>query len=129
MRRRTRLLVLAPALVALTACSSDSSPGGHSATTTTAAGVTTTTGASGSTPEDTVARYVLAHGHQYVGDCASGNVANDVGKWCSLLQADRGATRIYGIGPVASQISTVLTLHRKGGRWTVTTADPAPVPE
>jgi len=121
--------------------SSNTAPRRRSTTTvaTTAAPVTTTTvpsttlpatttTAGASTPTAALAAYLTSQGHDYADDCSSANPSTDVGKWCSLVRDDGADQKIYGVGPVAAEVVTIVTVQRSGSTWAVTTAVPAPQP-
>ena len=105
--------------------SASSSPGSNTVTTTTLASTTTTPSSSATTqPErtvdDAIGTYVRSVGHDYAGDCGDTTLGEDVGKKCSMLQQDRGAARIYALGPAFSEFDTwLLVQHREDG-WSVT---------
>ena len=104
--------------------------GGRTTTTAALAPTTTTTTVAGfATPDEAIADYVHAQGNEYVGDCAGADLETDVGRWCSALGADGGATRTYGIGPVFAEFVEELTLELGPGGWTVTGSEPVPPPD
>jgi hypothetical protein len=71
------------------------------------------------TPEDAIRARVEAIGERYVGDCAGADPSTDVGSYCSLLLEDHGSSRLYGVGPVASEITDRVTVTLEDGTWVV----------
>jgi Immunoglobulin-like domain of bacterial spore germination len=82
----------------------------------------------GTSPEEAVGAYVRSGGLAYAGDCAGTSVPADAGKYCSALREDHADRRTYGIGPVASEFTNILTLERRGTMWLVTSVMDAPQP-
>jgi LPXTG-motif cell wall-anchored protein len=107
--------------VALLAASCDSGSSDKasesSATSTTKAGANATDAAAKPVgPEAAVARYLASQGISYAGDCATAKLPRDKGKWCSTLISggDSNDQRVYGIGPVGSDMKKVITVNRHG---------------
>jgi hypothetical protein len=71
------------------------------------------------TPEDAIAAAFTTTGQTYIGDCSTADPAKDVGSYCSLLIEDHGTYRVYGVGPVASEITDHLNVTQEGGQWVV----------
>jgi len=70
----------------------------------------------------------------YAGDCGT-TTAEDVGKYCTVLHEDRGATRIYAGGPTFSEFDAWLLVRHDSTGWNVvdsadtgTLDDPKPPP-
>ena len=72
------------------------------------------------TPEDAIGAGVEAAGERYAGDCSTVDPTADVGSYCSLLLEDHGSSRLYGVGPVASEITDRVTLSVEDHLWVVT---------
>jgi hypothetical protein len=77
-------------------------------------------GSATNTPEDAIGAGVEATGERYAGDCATVDPSADVGAYCSLLLEDHGASRLYGVGLVASEITDRVTLTVEDHLWVVT---------
>jgi hypothetical protein len=141
-RRATSLAALACGVaVAAVGCGGSSSNSTPRRTTTTRATtlapVTTTTvpattvpppttAAGASSPTAALASYLSAQGHEYANDCSAANPATDVGKWCSLVRDDGADQKVYGVGPVAAEVVTIVTVQRNGSGWVVTSTEAAP---
>ncbi len=76
-------------------------------------------------PEQAIADQLATTGTAYMGTCSNARLPNDVGAYCSLLSEDRGATRVYGVGPTFSEIDTWMLLDQSSGGWVVTATAPA----
>jgi hypothetical protein len=98
------------------------------APTTSTATPTTSTVPTSASPTDALAASLTALGHTYAGDCSTTDAAADAGKWCSLVNDDGADRKVYGTGPVASEIVTIVTVERRGSGWVVTASTPAPQP-
>ncbi|MCJ7437806.1 MAG: hypothetical protein MUP97_08610 [Acidimicrobiia bacterium] len=130
-QRLGMLIVVGLASVALGACGGND--GGKSDRTSTTVAppasvtsptTTSPTAASGAaTPEAAIAAFLASRGQEYIGDCSGSDVATDVGKYCSLLQEDRGDTRSYLIGPVAAEGETIV-VARHGQVWELVVPGP-----
>jgi hypothetical protein len=72
------------------------------------------------TPEDAIGAAIAAMGESYAGDCATVDPVNDIGSFCSALSEDRGDSRVYGIGLVASEFSDEVVVVLEGDEWVVT---------
>jgi hypothetical protein len=94
-----------------------------SATATKTPSPTTTRSAGGaSTPTAAIAAWMGKKGFRYAGECATTTLEKDIGKYCSSLCEDKGARRIYRIGPTFSEYTQWLLLERSGGTWRVIAA-------
>jgi hypothetical protein len=88
-------------------------------TTTAPPASTTTTTIAPVSVEEALATFVFADGMPYAGDCATTDLEEDVGAWCTILDEDRGTTRIYGAGPTFSEYTTWLLLEEGPDGWAV----------
>lgn len=117
-RPRIRLVgYLVVGVCVLAGCATTHKHGG--APSTTAATATTISSTPiGATPGDAIAKYLAATGRSYIGDCANTRLPGDAGKFCSILKRDDGTTRMYLVGPVASE-GDVYVVQRQNGGWRV----------
>ena len=90
--------------------------------------VTLAPAGTGANPEEAVGAWVRSQGHAYAGDCAATTVPADAGKYCSALGDDGTDRKTYGIGPVAAEFTTDLTVELRGTTWVVTSAEDVPQP-
>lgn len=104
------------------ATTSTSTPTTSITTTSTA---TTTTTPVASTPEGAIRDLLAAGNRAYIGDCSTTSVPADIGKYCSILRKDNGATRSYLVGPVASE-GDIYVVARKAQGWSVVQVTPTP---
>ena len=87
------------------------------------------------TIDEALAAYAYSPGARYGGDCVGTRLRADVEAWCSELYENRGATRIYRVGPLAADVASWLLLAERFDGWHVEDAagagdaeDPTPPP-
>jgi len=120
------LVVVGVASVAFGACSGNDGATSSPSSTTRASSVSTTSTAASTgaaTPEAAIGAYLADRGNEYIGDCSGSDPATDLGKYCSILQEDRGDSQSYLVGPVASEGETIV-VTRTGQGWELSV--PAP---
>ena len=76
------------------------------------------------TAADAVRDTVTGLGGVYAGDCAAVQSPRDTGKTCSTLIAERGRTRAYLAGRVASEFSTWVFVRPAVGGWSAVATAP-----
>lgn len=108
--------------------SSTAAPAASTTTTSTSSPslATTTTAAAGTSPEQAIALYLAEQGLEYAGDCATTNLAEDSGKWCSSLLRDGGSARAYAVGPTFAEYQYALRIELGAGGWSATGTEALP---
>jgi hypothetical protein len=81
--------------------------------------VAATPAVASNTPEDAIATAFKTTGQHYIGECSKADPVNDIGSYCSLLVEDHGTYRVYGVGPVASEITDHVNVTMQSGKWVV----------
>jgi hypothetical protein len=78
---------------------------------------------------DAIRAWLADYDLVYAGPCADTSLSEDVGKYCSTVLEDRGATLVAIVGPTFSEYTDFLLIEQTGNGWIVKRAAGVPPPD